>query len=209
MNRYLRLPAITSCFLLLIGCSTAELEEQIEQQNEKLMSLEALCKNLSREITDTSTQLTADMETKASLESVGAVSGDLITVQQDVQKLWDSDSEVRQEFSDLRSVELARLTGDISTVVRDIKAAEGRITLTINDLQVTAGLAQSNSQSLGEMQSLVQQTQGDVDQVVFTLIEQLEQMKDLLQKSVESIAGQIIMLNNSTLKDPEPEAPAG
>jgi uncharacterized protein YPO0396 len=64
-----------------------------------------------------------------------------------------------------------------------------------------AAVAQDNLVSLNEMTGDLTTIERDVKQVIFTLVEQLEQMKGLLENSVLSIAKQINTLNASTLQD--------
>lgn len=195
MNRHARTSVITCCLALLSGCSTAALEEQLQSQSLQLDSLQSLCDQMRDDVAMTASLLDDDMQRLAQLEANNTtLQRSLDSAESEVDKLWNSDQQVRDEISELRQGDLSRLTGDVSMISRGLEDAEDRIA-------ATTGIAQSNQLSLNEMTKLVDQTQGDVDQVIFTLIEQLEQMKELLEKSVLSIADQISTLNASALQD--------
>jgi len=194
MNRHARTSVITCCLALLSGCSTAALEEQLHSQSLQLDSLQSLCDQLRDDVATTTTQLNDDLQRLAQLESNGTtLQRSLESAESEVDKLWSSDQQVRNEISELRQVDLAQLTGDVSTLTRDVKAAEMSVA-------AAADVAQNNLLSLNEMTGDLTTIERDVRQVIFTLVEQLEQMKGLLENSVLSIAKQINTLNASTLQ---------
>lgn len=203
MNRLARILIFSAPLGLLSCANLAPLEEQLAAQQQHLSQLQSLNDKLSSDIASTRSDLEGAMEALASRSALQ----DVVT---NVSKLQQRDTAVREQLGQTaRKEDLVQLQADVFDLLDVAEAHGGRLQTAELRLDEAVGQTDVLRNSMTDMVGQVEAAQNDVRQIVWTLIAQLEEMRDLMLQSADNLDVQIDNLQGTELGAESSESPEG